>query len=282
MGGMTQKLVFLDIDGTLSGPNEQVPRSAVNACQTARRNGHLLYISTGRARVQIPERIVALGFDGIISSGGGRIEAQGTTLVKTFLNTAVLRSLIDYLSAHQKGFVLELDDGLIAGPNLIPFFHNLVLRVKGSPQESVIANAVAFFTGKLVQNESNLYRDNVHKVVFTENGDVSFDDVVRAFSADCEIFRGSIPFFGESGGEISPRGVHKGAALERVAAHHGIPLSDTIAFGDSDNDRTMLIAAGIGIAMGNAEASLKAHADYVTDRLDNDGIAKAFARYHLC
>jgi hydroxymethylpyrimidine pyrophosphatase-like HAD family hydrolase len=44
----------------------------------------------------------------------------------------------------------------------------------------------------------------------------------------------------------------------------------------------MLTAAGIGVAMGNAGESLKAHADYVTDRLDCDGLAKAFARYHLC
>jgi Cof subfamily protein (haloacid dehalogenase superfamily) len=259
-----------------------VPPSAVSACQAARRNGHLLYICTGRARVQIPERIVALGFDGIISSGGGRIEAQGITLAKTFLNVAVVRSLVDYFIAHEKGFMLELDDGLIAGPHLIPFFHNLALRLKGSPHEGMIANAVAFFTGQLVQTESNLYRDNVHKIVFVENGDVSFDDVTREFSADCEIFRGSIPFFGESGGELSPRGVHKGAALEQVAAHHGIALSDTIAFGDSDNDRTMLTAAGIGVAMGNADESLKSHADYVTDRIDHDGLAKAFARYHLC
>jgi hydroxymethylpyrimidine pyrophosphatase-like HAD family hydrolase len=96
------------------------------------------------------------------------------------------------------------------------------------------------------------------------------------------IFRGSIPFFGESGGELSARGIHKGAALEQVAAHHGIAISDSIAFGDRDNDRTMLAAAGIDVAMGNAGESLKAHADYVTDRLDRDGLAKTFARYHLC
>jgi hydroxymethylpyrimidine pyrophosphatase-like HAD family hydrolase len=177
------------------GPNERVPRSAISACQATLHNDHLLYICTGRARVHIPERIAALGFDGIISSGGGQIEAQGSILAKVFLGMELTRRVVDYFIAHQKGFMLELDGSLIAGPYLIPFFHNLI----------------------------------------------------------------------------------KGAALEQVAAHH----SDTIAFGDSDNDRTMLAAAGIGVAMGNADESLKAHADYVTDRLDRDGLAKAFARYHL-
>jgi Cof subfamily protein (haloacid dehalogenase superfamily) len=279
---MTQKLVFLDIDGTLAGPNERVPRSAVSACQSARRNGHLLYICTGRARVHIPERIKALGFDGIISSGGGQIEAQGNTLSKSFISMELERHLVDYFIAHQKGFMLELDDSLIVGPHLIPFFHNLVLRFKGSPHEGIFSNTIAFLTGQTVQTEGDLYRPNVHKIVFVENGDTTYDDVIREFSADCEIFRNSIPFFGESGGELSPRGIHKGAALERVAAHHGIPISDTIAFGDSDNDRTMIAAAGVGVAMGNAGDSLKAHADYVTDRIDRDGLAKAFTRYHLC
>ena len=52
-----------------------------------------------------------------------------------------------------------------------------------------------------------------------------------------------------------------------------------IAFGDAQNDSTMVQYAGIGVAMGNATEELKAAADYVTASNDEDGIAKAL--YHF-
>ncbi|MDR2398210.1 MAG: HAD hydrolase family protein, partial [Spirochaetaceae bacterium] len=66
---MNQKMVFLDIDGTLADHN-YVPRSARRACREAREKGHLLYICTGRPRIQISPHILKLGFDGVVSSGG--------------------------------------------------------------------------------------------------------------------------------------------------------------------------------------------------------------------
>lgn len=44
--------------------------------------------------------------------------------------------------------------------------------------------------------------------------------------------------------------------------------------GDGGNDITMLRHAGVGVAMGNASDEVKAHADYITDDVDNDGVAK--------
>ena len=95
------------------------------------------------------------------------------------------------------------------------------------------------------------------------------------------MFRGSIPIFGEAGGEVSMRGIHKGFAVEFLLKHYGMNRLDAIAIGDSDNDRKMLEAAGVGIAMGNADEDLKKSADYVTDRIENAGLAKAFEKYNL-
>jgi hypothetical protein len=60
----------------------------------------------------------------------------------------------------------------------------------------------------------------------------------------------------------------KGQALRHLAAEIGCPMEQTIAIGDSWNDRDMLETAGLGVAMGNAVPSLKEIADYVT--LDNN------------
>ena len=54
-----------------------------------------------------------------------------------------------------------------------------------------------------------------------------------------------------------------------------------MAFGDGDNDITMLRYAGIGVAMGNADATVKAAADYVTTGTDASGIAKALRHFNI-
>ena len=54
---------------------------------------------------------------------------------------------------------------------------------------------------------------------------------------------------------------------------------EVIAFGDAENDISMLEYAGIGVAMGNATEKVKEIADEVTDTNDNDGIAKSLYRH---
>jgi len=74
--------------------------------------------------------------------------------------------------------------------------------------------------------------------------------------------------------EIIPADSGKGSGLIRLAEHLGIPTEDTIAAGDSENDISMIEAAGLGIAMCNGRDILKERADAVTDADNNhDGLA---------
>ena len=83
---------------------------------------------------------------------------------------------------------------------------------------------------------------------------------------------GSPPFFVE----VLHPDVHKGAGLERLCGAIGMPLSDVAAFGDGDNDIEFLATAGVGVAMANARPPLKAVADVVLERSnDEDGVAHA-------
>ena len=75
--------------------------------------------------------------------------------------------------------------------------------------------------------------------------------------------------------EIIPSRINKGKGLRDVCAHLGVSLSDTAAFGDPENDIPMLTAAGLGVAMENAEEAVKAKADQVTLANNQDGIAYA-------
>ncbi|MGB2828353.1 MAG: HAD-IIB family hydrolase, partial [Dehalococcoidales bacterium] len=77
---------------------------------------------------------------------------------------------------------------------------------------------------------------------------------------------------------LSP-GVSKGKALEKLAAHLQVPLGEVIAVGDGTNDISLLTAAGLAIAMGNAADEVKAIADYVTLDVDRSGLAAAIDEY---
>ena len=79
--------------------------------------------------------------------------------------------------------------------------------------------------------------------------------------------------------EITHPEARKGTALEALCSLLDIPVENTMALGDSGNDESMLKTAGLGIAMGNAPEFIKAAADAVTARCDQDGAAIAIERY---
>ena len=82
--------------------------------------------------------------------------------------------------------------------------------------------------------------------------------------------------------EIVPKGVHKVSALERLCRLLDIPVANSVAAGDEENDITMLRAAGVGCAMHNAAETVKEAADYVTVHTnDEDGIAEIVEKFLL-
>jgi Cof subfamily protein (haloacid dehalogenase superfamily) len=81
--------------------------------------------------------------------------------------------------------------------------------------------------------------------------------------------------------DITANGADKGKGIVAIARHDGLDISQTIAFGDGGNDTSMILQAGIGIAMGNAIDELKHQADYVTTSVDDDGVLNALRYYGI-
>ena len=57
-----------------------------------------------------------------------------------------------------------------------------------------------------------------------------------------------------------------------------MPIENSVAFGDGSNDMTMIMAAGTGVAMGNAIDEVKRAAKLVTAENDEDGVALALEK----
>ena len=81
--------------------------------------------------------------------------------------------------------------------------------------------------------------------------------------------------------EVNAVGADKGLGLLKLGEILGIKREEIMACGDGTNDSSMLIAAGLGVAMGNAQDCVKEIADYITDTNDEDGVAKAIEKFVL-
>lgn len=75
--------------------------------------------------------------------------------------------------------------------------------------------------------------------------------------------------------EVNPAGTDKGSALRRLADTLGIPMHQVMAIGDNDNDASMLHAAGVGVAMGNATQAARDAATHATLTNEEMGVAAA-------
>ena len=82
--------------------------------------------------------------------------------------------------------------------------------------------------------------------------------------------------------ECVKEGISKGDAVRRLCRHLNLPVTSSIAAGDSENDISMLKAAHIGCAVANATDECKAAADYVTERsCEESGVAEIIRKFML-
>ena len=73
----------------------------------------------------------------------------------------------------------------------------------------------------------------------------------------------------------------KKEGMFKILDYYKFNIDSSMAFGDGGNDISILKAAGIGVAMGNASEEVKTAADYVTTSVDDDGIANALRHFAL-
>ena len=89
---MERKLIFLDIDGTLTPAGSNVPpKSALDAIGKARRNGHLVFLCTGRNPGMMAP-VLAYGFDGAVAAAGGYVFAGDEVLFDCPMDDDQLKS----------------------------------------------------------------------------------------------------------------------------------------------------------------------------------------------
>ena len=274
-----RKLLFFDIDGTLAHTRQAPSAATVEAIRRARRKGHLAFISTGRTSDSIPEPVKAIGFDGGIFSAGGEIKLNDRPFAAFCMEETVVKRIIACLKKHPVFYVLETPEGRFHSENAAEILRQTDMT--GVPEE-MRRYAEAAVQDTAMQPMGRFYGQPIFKIAYY----CPSESVAGLFTAELEGTAKVVPFDNIPGfplaiGEISDPAVHKGRALEAVCRHFGQTPADAVAFGDSMNDSEMLAAAGVGVAMGNADPKLKALADRVCDRCECDGVAKMLGEMGL-
>lgn len=273
----SRRIAFLDIDGTLIDHSQRLAQSTVSAVQEARRNGHLMFLCTGRSRAEIPHFVEKIGFDGIISAGGGFVDVGGTSLFASTMPRPAVDDLVDFFRAHRIEHLLQAYDAVYPSPGLrqrmIPVF---AARTEAGADPAEMARRIE----RLAPGRA-IPRDGIAKATFYGTEMSTFETVRDGLDDRFKVITGTIPYLGDAGGEVSMRGIDKGTAIERVLHELGLAVGSSLAIGDSSNDLEMLSFVGVGIAMGNALPSVKSVADEITTSVQEDGVSVAFRRHGL-
>ena len=272
---LINKVIFLDLDGTLIDHSLIPPDSALEAINLAKANGHKLYINTGRSICQVYDYLWELGFNGFVGGNGIYIESEGQALFHRPIPQPLVEKVYKYLVEHEIGFFEEGQESLYAHPRYLPELADLldVTPVQAEAKTNRLFPSTSY---------NNLgWHKNVNKISVVLSEKVNLD-VIREFLKP-ELVIGLWSLFGNERefGDIYQGGTSKGSAVEFLMKHLSLPMSDAFCFGDSLNDIEMIQVAGTGVAMGNAIPQLKAAADLVTDPVSEDGLWKAFLQLGL-
>ncbi|MBJ7693826.1 sugar-phosphatase [Weissella sp. GP1] len=269
---MAIKLITIDIDDTLVNTAKQVTPRVKAALQEATAQGVKVVLTTGRPLPGVQEYLDELGLNhqddqyaityngGVVQTTNGE-ELGGKELA--YSDYLRLREVADELGAYLQ---VETIDAAYTSAKEINYW---------ASRENFLIKMPLFI--KPVDEMD----PNDHYVKFMFIGD----------EADIDAWRDALPndvkeayYIVKSTPqhlEFMHKDATKGSGLLTLADKLGIDQSETMALGDQQNDITMIEAAGLGVAMGNAVPEVKAVADVETTTQNTDGVGVAVEKWVL-
>ena len=258
-------ILFFDIDGTLWDYNNVIPKSTIEGIRRARKNGHKCFINTGRARAFVNSReLLGIGFDGIITACGTMIEYNDEVVFKHSIKADSAEMTVNTVRKYGFKPILEGSQFLYMERK---DFEGDMYGEKVMKDMGENLRGIDECWGNWDMQKLSCATD-----VPKENRDKCFAELSGLY--DFIIHSDTVV-------EMVPSGFNKGTAITRVCELLNADISDTFAFGDSVNDKEMLLAAGVGVAMGDTYHDMSLYADYVTTAQNNDGIYNALKHFEL-
>lgn len=258
------KAAFFDVDGTLVSFQQKFLSDRVREDLAAlRERGVKVFLSTGRALQDLERTGMLRGarFDGYVTLGGQFCcDADGTAFRDVPISLEDMRGAYEVFRANPQlaaimegngeSYLTQINDRV---REIYEFLHTEPYPVR--PLEWLLE-------GKVYQ-----------LAPFVDPGE---EGPLIAAMPGCMHTR-----WHPKGIDLLSKNGGKAVGIRAVLERHGLRPEEIMAFGDGENDMTMLELAGIGVAMGNAEEQVKAIADYVTGAVEEDGVSQALRHFGL-
>ena len=269
---MKYKLLVLDVDGTLLNDEREISKRTLAALLKVQQMGVRIVLASGRPTYGLMPlaKTLELGnYGGFVLSYNGCqiIKAQnGEILFERRINPEMLPYLEK--KARKNGFAIFTyhDDTLITNSPDNEYIKNeALLNNLKIIREDEFSTAIDFAPCKCM-----LVSDKEEALIELEQ------HWEKRLAGTLDAFR-SEPYFLE----VVPCGVNKANTLGALLEHLEVTREEAIAVGDGVCDVTMLQLAGMGVAMGHSQDSVKVCADYVTASNEEDGVALAVEKLIL-
>lgn len=266
---VSPRAVFVDVDGTLCDSRQRVPDSAIRALAQARERGHCLFVCTGRSVPEVYPRFVDLGFEGIVGGAGGYAAVGNEVLLDERMpreHVDVLTALWEELDAF---FIWQGPDQMGPSEGYLDFF---VPRAGKHPEDWIeYAQSISPF---IVDIDGGAF---TKVTAYVPPDKASLERVSAALPEGYRAIIGSVGAAGYVPFEIIPDHLSKAVGMQAVCEHIGIPMSRSVAIGDSNNDVEAVARAAVGISIGGVCDDLVAVADIVAPAVGQGGLAWALA-----
>jgi Cof subfamily protein (haloacid dehalogenase superfamily) len=276
------KMLVTDMDYTLLNKEKKVSDRNRKALERAIEKGVHMVVATGRiyTSARIYAKLLGLSTPIIASNGAIIREAAFNnpkdtekTIFKDILNQDAAREMIRL--CHKYGLYCHFfTENTIYSEKLV----NVSLRYTEWNKYIGEEDRVKV---KIISDAEGIFEEAKSEILKAVVIDEDDERIQRVRDGIMETGIVSVSQSMKHNLEVMNKGVTKGNAVMILAQMYGIDREEIIAIGDNENDISMIEYAGVGVAMGNAEESLKRVADHITGDYQEDGVAEAIEKFIL-
>lgn len=239
------KLIALDMDGTLLNDQHEVSDENRQAIKEAEKKGVKVVLSTGRSLKTARDYVLSLELSSyLVTVNGSEIWGPDGELVeRTSVATEHIKWMHDLSRQHKTKF------WAISSEN----------NWNNEMPEDVLSQEWLKFG-------FHIEEDAIREKVLKELESKGLFEITNSSLVNIE---------------VNAIGINKAKGLQKVCSLLGISMENVMAVGDSMNDIAMITEAGLGIAMGNAQETVKKAADGITGKNTENGVAQAIHKWVL-
>lgn len=273
---MNYKLILTDLDETLLDENKLISKENLASIKAASEMGIKFAIASSRAykTLEYYKDILAIKPSVICYNGAYSIDEQGHIIENCYLSKELLLNIIKIADEHNIYYHFY--------KNGIMFSNRFEYGTKRFYNSNLSLDKKYKIEIRLLPDCKDYIENNnicLHKIVLMDNDIQKLQLLRKELSLINEIEFSKSSW---NNMEIVKSGIDKGTALKKLCSYYNIPVESCIAVGNDENDIPMIKAAGLGVAVKNADSEVKILADYITENdNEHDAIAEVIKKFCL-